>query len=242
MQRCLSHLQRPGNNCENRFLWLLSYFQLDSSQPCEGQVAQCSSEPPTHIGARRLPEQKATFCEDGRFVVDPVVYRTGAPWGAVLFTIYTANFTYNTTKHLLQKFSDDSVVLSLNGSGDKNEYRELNQNSVARCQQKCPQINAGKYKELVVDLRQNKATPPSPLNIQGTDIESVNSFKYLDVHLNNNSPPPPRRLSMTPSLRQPSPMTRSAGGATSQQRRRKDWIDWWRKPAQSSAAIFSITY
>ena len=39
--------------------------------------------------------------------------------------------------------------------------------------------------ELVVDFRRHKLPPPTPVNIQGTDIEIVESYKYLGVHLNN---------------------------------------------------------
>ena len=47
------------------------------------------------------------------------------------------------------------------------------------------QINSGKTKELVVDFRRVKHSPPAPVNIQGMDIEIVRSYKYLGVPLNN---------------------------------------------------------
>ncbi|KAI4895189.1 hypothetical protein NFI96_023720 [Prochilodus magdalenae] len=48
----------------------------------------------------------------------------------------------------------------------------------------CLQISAGITKELVVDFRRAKHSPPVPVNIQGMDIEIVRSYKYLGVHLN----------------------------------------------------------
>ncbi|XP_049902554.1 uncharacterized protein LOC126391694 [Epinephelus moara] len=47
------------------------------------------------------------------------------------------------------------------------------------------EINAGKTKELVVDFCRRRLLPPTPVNIQGKDIEMVTSYKYLGVHLNN---------------------------------------------------------
>ncbi|TWW61412.1 hypothetical protein D4764_04G0000580 [Takifugu flavidus] len=47
-------------------------------------------------------------------------------------------------------------------------------------------INAGKTKELVVDLRRRNNPPPAPVNVLGTDVDVVESSKYLGVHLNNN--------------------------------------------------------
>ncbi|XP_051808801.1 HIG1 domain family member 1A, mitochondrial isoform X1 [Acanthochromis polyacanthus] len=45
-------------------------------------------------------------------------------------------------------------------------------------------LNTSKTKEMVVDFRR-RTLPHPPVNIQGQDIETVDSFKYLGVHLNN---------------------------------------------------------
>ena len=120
---------------------------------------------------------------------DTVVCSTGAPQGTVLapflFTLYTADFKYSSASCHLQKFSDDSAIVGFITDGDDREYRELTQDFVEWCQRNCLQINAGKTKELVVDFRKSKHSPPVPVNIQGMDIEIVKSYKYLGVHLNN---------------------------------------------------------
>ncbi|TWW74415.1 hypothetical protein D4764_14G0004180, partial [Takifugu flavidus] len=41
------------------------------------------------------------------------------------------------------------------------------------------QINAGKTKEVVVDFRRRNNPPPAPVNILGTDVDVVESYKYL---------------------------------------------------------------
>ncbi|KAM4609404.1 uncharacterized protein ACJ7VT_015176 [Polymixia lowei] len=139
---------------------------------------------------KTLLANRPQFVRTKDCVSDTVICSTGAPQGTVLapllFSIYTADFTHYTANCHLQKFSDDSAVVGLINNGDENEYRELNQNFVAWCQRNRLRINAGKTKELVVDFRRRKATPPSPVNIQGTDIEIVDSYKYLGVHLNKN--------------------------------------------------------
>ncbi|KAI3364677.1 hypothetical protein L3Q82_011448 [Scortum barcoo] len=45
------------------------------------------------------------------------------------------------------------------------------------------QINAGKTKELVVDFCRRSHSPPAQVSIQGMDIDTVKSYKYLGVHL-----------------------------------------------------------
>lgn len=86
---------------------------------------------------------------------------------------------------LPQKFSDDSAIVGLITDGDGKEYRGLTQDFVDWCQLNYLQINTSKTKELVVDFRRHKHPPLQPLNIQGMDIEAVDSYRYLGVHLNN---------------------------------------------------------
>ncbi|KAI4898460.1 hypothetical protein NFI96_011945, partial [Prochilodus magdalenae] len=121
-------------------------------------------------------------------VSDKVVSSTGAPQGTVLapflFTLYTADFMYSSPNCHLQKFSDDSAIVGLITNEEDSEYRELIQDFVDWCLQNHLQINVGKTKELVVDFRRCRH-PPQLVNIRGTDIERVDSYKYLGVHLNN---------------------------------------------------------
>ncbi|KAI5106856.1 hypothetical protein C0J45_2494 [Silurus meridionalis] len=101
-----------------------------------------------------------------------IVCNTGALQGTVLapflFTIYTADFMFSSATCHLQKFSDDSAIVSLITNDNDREYRGLIQNFVDWCQRSCLQINAGKTKELVVDFRRNKQIL-SPVNIQGNN-------------------------------------------------------------------------
>ncbi|TWW81279.1 hypothetical protein D4764_01G0010940 [Takifugu flavidus] len=86
----------------------------------------------------------------------------------------------------VRKFFDDSAAVGLITDGDDTEYRELIQGFVDWSLRNNLQINAGKTKELVVDFRRRNNPPPAPVNILGTDVDVVESYKYLGVHLNNN--------------------------------------------------------
>ncbi|KAI3373864.1 hypothetical protein L3Q82_021975 [Scortum barcoo] len=96
------------------------------------------------------------FESDRLFSAAPVL-RRGTVLAPFLFTLYTADFSYNNTPSChLQKFSDDSAVVGLITDGDDREYRGLIQDFADWCLRNNLQINAGKTKELVVDFRRRR--------------------------------------------------------------------------------------
>ncbi|KAI3376480.1 hypothetical protein L3Q82_016937 [Scortum barcoo] len=90
----------------------------------------------------------------------------------------------------VQGFESDRLLCSTwcsaGNDGDDREYRGLIQDFADWCLRNNLQINAGKTKELVVDFRRRSHSPPAPVSIQGMDIDTVKSYKYLGVHLNDN--------------------------------------------------------
>uniref|UniRef100_A0A8C7Z516 Reverse transcriptase domain-containing protein n=1 Tax=Oryzias sinensis TaxID=183150 RepID=A0A8C7Z516_9TELE len=120
-------------------------------------------------------------------VSEVVVSSTGAPQGTVLspflFTLYTSDFTYNTGSCHLQKFSDDSAIVGCVSGGNELVYRSVIKDFVDWCERNHLCLNTSKTKEMVIDFR--RRTPQfTPVSIQGSVIEVVDSFKYLGVHLN----------------------------------------------------------
>jgi len=120
-------------------------------------------------------------------VSDVLLSNTGAPQGTVLspflFTLYTSDL-HSGSCHL-QKFSDDSSIVSCITDDNEEEYRALVENFVGWCDNNHLQLNISKTKELVVDFRQSRKRPLTPITIRGEDVEVVNSYKFLGVHLNN---------------------------------------------------------
>lgn len=84
----------------------------------------------------------------------------------------------------LHKFSDGPAIVGLITDADDKEYRELTQEFMDYLQNYL-HINTRKNMPLVVDFLSHKHPQLQPLNIQGTDIESVENYRYLYVHLNN---------------------------------------------------------
>ena len=75
------------------------------------------------------------------------------------------------------KYADDAVTLGLT-NGDESSYRAEVEHFISWCDKNYLQLNLTKTKEIVFDFRK---MPPQPkfINIGGTDIEIVKSYKYL---------------------------------------------------------------
>ena len=80
----------------------------------------------------------------------------------------------------LQKFSDDSSI-----ADNEEEYRALVESFVGWCDTNHLQLNIRKTKKLVVDYRRSKKRPPTPITIRGKEVEAVDNYKFLGVHINN---------------------------------------------------------
>ncbi|KAI3366547.1 hypothetical protein L3Q82_000679 [Scortum barcoo] len=78
------------------------------------------------------------------------------------------------------------LLLASSQMGTTESTEDLFKDFADWCLRNNLQINAGKTKELVVDFRRRSHSPPAPVSIQGTDIETVKSYKYLGVHLNDS--------------------------------------------------------
>uniref|UniRef100_A0A3B1JXG3 Reverse transcriptase domain-containing protein n=1 Tax=Astyanax mexicanus TaxID=7994 RepID=A0A3B1JXG3_ASTMX len=119
---------------------------------------------------------------------ETVVSSTGAPQGTVLspflFTLYTSDFQYNSEMCHLQKFSDDTAIVGCVKGGQEEEYKRQVDDFVAWCRLNQLQLNISKTKEMVVDFRRS-GPPLQPVSIEGVDVETVKTYKYLGLQLDN---------------------------------------------------------
>ena len=89
-----------------------------------------------------------------------------------LFTLYISDFRYNSESCHIEKYSNDTAVVACVCDGQETESRIL-----------VKSFN-GWTKKLVVDLRRSK-TPCQSVCIDGGEIETVQTCKYLGVGLDN---------------------------------------------------------
>lgn len=78
--------------------------------------------------------------------------------------------------------------------GDEAAYRREVASLVSWCEENNLTLNTDKTKEMIVDMRKERRTP-QPLFIRELEVERVQKFKYLGVHINED-------LTWTPHITQ----------------------------------------
>ncbi|TKS65892.1 RNA-directed DNA polymerase from mobile element jockey [Collichthys lucidus] len=188
LHRSLLHLEDSRSAVRVMFFYFSSAF--NTIQPSLLRVKMERVGVDQHLAAWTTDylTNRPQFVKLQHCVSDVVLCSTGAPQGTVLspflFTLYTSDFTHNTAHCHIQKFSDDTAVVGRVSEGDDLEYRTIIRDFVSWCELNQLQLNTSKTKEMIVNY-QRKTSHFTPVNIQGSDIEVVRSYRFLGVHLNN---------------------------------------------------------
>ena len=186
LHRSLLHLEDSRSTVRVMFFDFSSAFNtikpslLKVKMENVGVDRHCMAAWTTDYLTNRPPFVRLHHC-----VSDVVLCSTGAPQGTVLSpflsTLYTSDFTHNTTHCHIQKFSDDTAVVGCVSEGNELEYRTVIKDFVSWSELNQLQLNTSK---MIVNFRR-KVSHFTLVNIQGLDIEVVESYKFLGVHLNN---------------------------------------------------------
>ncbi len=122
----------------------------------------------------------------GNNTSSPLTLNTGAPQGCVLspllYSLYTHDCTATHSSNVIIKFADDTTVIGLINDNDEMAYREEVSTLTKWCQENHLSLNIDKTKELVVDYRR-QSREHTPITIDKTPVERVNSFKFLGIHI-----------------------------------------------------------
>ncbi len=112
----------------------------------------------------------------GNNTSSPLTLNTGAPQGCVLspllYFLYTHDCAATHSSNVIVKFTDN----------DETAYRAEVSTLTKWCQENHLSLNIDKTKELVVDFRR-QSREHTPITIDKTPVERVNSFKFLGVHI-----------------------------------------------------------
>lgn len=118
-----------------------------------------------------------------------IIMNTGVPQGCVLspllFTLMTHDCGARYNSNHIIKFADDTTVVGLISNDDDSAYRDEVHQFINWCDTNNLHLNVNKTKEITVDFRRNHRSHP-PLTIYGSVVESVESTKFLGVHITND--------------------------------------------------------
>ncbi|KAL0147202.1 hypothetical protein M9458_057492, partial [Cirrhinus mrigala] len=188
LYRAYSHLDKPGASLRITFFDFSSAFNTIQPARLGSKLSAMQVHAPLVAWIMDYLTDRPQYVRLQGCKSDTVLCSTGAPQGTVLspflFTLYTSDFKYNTEGCHLQKISDDSAIVGCIKGGDDLEYRMAVDSFVDWCELNQLKLNIQKTKELVVDLRRSRP-PVTPLSIRGVDVEIVQDYKYLGVHIDN---------------------------------------------------------
>ena len=109
----------------------------------------------------------------------------GCPLSPKLYSLFTFDCTAMYPGNLVLKFADDTTVTGLISNNDETDYRHEIDRIVHWCETNNLFLNVNKTKEMIIDFRKNKG-PILPLSINNTEVEQIDTFKFLGTHISND--------------------------------------------------------
>ncbi|KAK3547017.1 hypothetical protein QTP86_008809 [Hemibagrus guttatus] len=126
----------------------------------------------------------------GNHTSSTLILNTGVPQGCVLSPLLYSLFTHDCVpRHnskIFIKYTDDTTVVGRISNNDESAYSEEIQSLSAWCSMNNFTLNATKTKELIVDFWKSNSSRHSPMYINGSEVESLSSFKFLGVHISED--------------------------------------------------------
>ena len=124
----------------------------------------------------------------GSHTSSSLTLKTGAPQGCflspLLYSLYTHDCKAVHDSNI--KFADDTAVDGLISKNNEQAYSNEVDRLSNWCQDNKLLLNVTKTKEMFIDFRRDQQKVKKPLQINDSQVERVESFKYLGVHMSED--------------------------------------------------------
>ncbi|KAI5620514.1 gastrula zinc finger protein XlCGF28.1-like [Silurus asotus] len=183
-----SHLdQRNGNYTKMLFVDYSSAFNTIIPSTLTSKLEVLGLSLPLCQWISNFLTDRPQAVRVGKHTSSTLTLSTGAPQGCVLspllYSLYTHDCVATSNSTTIIKFADDTVVVGLISNNDETAYLQEVKNLERWWQENNLLLNVSKTKELIVDFSTKQERSYQPLNICGTPVERVDSFRYLGVHI-----------------------------------------------------------
>ena len=97
----------------------------------------------------------------------------------LLYSLYTQDHEATSDSNILVKLADDTAVVGLISHDDETAYRREVSHLEDWFRENHLLLNISKTKELIVDFSRKQQRDFHPLTICGSEVERVDTFRYL---------------------------------------------------------------